>query len=99
MTAGVAAEKRQMGFARSGHRWLAAASLAALASACSAPAHTTPPAGAADPAFARAKTECTEQAVAATQATNPQGLASKAAIGIYVRCMEEKGFPGGAAPR
>jgi hypothetical protein len=70
------------------------AGLAVLAAGCGpaarAPAAAAQPTG--DPAFERAKAECTQQAIEATQQTYPQGLASKAAIGIYLDCMKQKGF-------
>jgi len=55
-----------------------------------APAATSTPA---DPAFHSARKACIDRAVRETETVTPQGQASKAAIGIYVECMKEKGFP------
>jgi hypothetical protein len=86
-----------MTFANPWRRLAAAFLLSAAACACSAPtqpaASTAPP----SPAFEKAKSECTDVAVQKSQATNQQGIASKAAIGMYVECMEKRGFPGGVA--
>ena len=80
---------------------LATTLLVAAVCGCGQSAQTAArPSGApTDPAFEQAKAQCTERAIAATQATNPQGLASKAALGLYVRCMEEKGYAGGLSGR
>jgi hypothetical protein len=73
---------------------------ALLATGCSGaarapgPAPTGPPRGS-GPAFEAARTECTQRATDATYTTNQQGIASQAAIGIYLECMKQKGFEGG----
>ena len=61
-----------------------------------ATAPTGPPRGS-GPAFEAAKAECTQRATAATYTTNQQGIASQAAIGIYIECMKQKGFGEGGS--
>lgn len=54
-------------------------------------AATTPPPP--DPVLQKAQVECADLAARATETVTPQGQASKAAIGIYYKCMTEKGYP------
>jgi len=94
-----------------GRRALATAGIAGvlgltgvLAPGCSAPARpaasaSSPSAApASGPAFESAKAECKQRAVAATEDTRQQGIASKAAVGLYVDCMRQKGFDPGTGP-
>lgn len=69
---------------------LAAASLAACSAGRPAAPEITPPD---TPAYHQADAECRDVAVRETENVTPQTAASKAAIGIYFRCMTEKGFP------
>ncbi len=67
---------------------------AALLAGCSAPAakpYDPPPP--ADPALQKAQAECAARATRETETVSPQSEASKAAIGIYFKCMNEKGYP------
>ena len=54
-------------------------------------ASTTPPA--ADPAMQRAQAECADLATKQTETVQSQNQASKAAVGIYYKCMAAKGYP------
>ncbi|MEW6273300.1 MAG: hypothetical protein AB1689_28815 [Thermodesulfobacteriota bacterium] len=66
-----------------------------LAAACAPARQPAAPAAAsvaADPARQAADAECRDRAARETETVTPQGQASKAAIGIYVKCMSEKGF-------
>jgi hypothetical protein len=76
---------------------LASLTLALIASACSAPpprkgewTHSGGSAAAAD--LERAKADCTDQAVASTADMRQQGLASKAALGVFTECMRKRGW-------
>jgi hypothetical protein len=69
-----------------------AAVLAGCAASAAKPyeAATTPPP--ADPVLQKAQAECAERATRETETVSPQSEASKAAIGIYFKCMNEKGY-------
>lgn len=78
---------------RSRARWLtgcAAVLLAGCASSARPPAAPAP--AGSGPAFEKARAECTHKALETTQDMRPQDVASKAAIGVYMQCMHEKGF-------
>lgn len=67
---------------------------AAVLAGCSTPAakpYDPPPP--ADPAMQKAQAECADLATRQTETVSPQSEASKAAIGIYFKCMSEKGYP------
>jgi hypothetical protein len=67
---------------------------AALVAGCAAPAakpYDPPPPP--DPAMQKAQAECADLATRQTENVSPQSEASKAAIGIYFKCMNEKGYP------
>jgi len=89
--------RRATGMARIA--WMACA-MGVLAAGCSAPARSAAPSAPvpASPAFQQARSECTQRAVDATRDFQQQDVASKAAIGIYVECMKEKGFTVGREP-
>ena len=74
---------------------LASLTLALIASACSAPpprkGEWTHSSGSGTD-LERAKSDCTDQAVAATADTRQQGLASKAALGVFTECMRKRGW-------
>jgi hypothetical protein len=76
-------------------RIAAVALVLALAGCAPAPkpyaAATTPPP--ADPVMQRAQAECADLATRQTQNVSPQSQASKAAVGIYYKCMADKGYP------
>jgi len=66
---------------------------AVAAAGCASSRPTPPPAPAAsDPARQAADAACRDLAARETATVTPQGQASKAAIGIYVKCMSDKGF-------
>jgi hypothetical protein len=84
--------RKRHGFARRVSIAAVVATLQAAGCATTPRSAPPPPPGAGDPAFEKARAECIDEAVRATAATRQQDVASKAAIGIYVRCMEGKGF-------
>jgi hypothetical protein len=53
-------------------------------------ASTKPPP--ADPAMQRAQAECADLAARQTETVQSQSQASKAALGIYYKCMAAKGY-------
>jgi ABC-type uncharacterized transport system auxiliary subunit len=69
--------------------------LAASVAGCAAPKpkpwEAPPPPN--DPVLQRAQGECADKAVKETQNVSPQSQASKAAVGIYEKCLTDKGFP------
>ena len=74
-----------------------AVALAAVLAGCAPAAKpwqaSTAPPPPPDPAMQKAQVECAELATRATENVTPQGQASKAALGIYYKCMTEKGYP------
>jgi len=78
-----------------------AGSLALALAGCAAKpkpyaAATTPPP--ADPAMQQAQVECAKLATSQTATITPQDQASKAAVGIYYKCMAAKGYPAPTKP-
>ena len=73
-----------------------AAGLAAALAGCApavkpyAASATPPPT---NPVVQKAQAECADIAARQTETVSPQGQASKAALGIYYKCMKEKGYP------
>jgi hypothetical protein len=76
--------------------WIFAAGLAVALAGCAAKpkpyaAATTPPP--ADPAMQQAQVECAKLATSQTATITQQDQASKAAVGLYYKCMATKGYP------
>jgi len=73
-----------------------AVALAATIAGCTPaakPHSTATPPPPADPVLQKVQAECADVAARATENVSPQGQASKAALGIYFKCMSDKGFP------
>lgn len=60
--------------------------------ATNTPATPAAPRVASGPDFERAQNECINQAIVLAQKKKPQGIATQASLGDYVKCMEDKGY-------